>query len=61
VGVDLAKQVFQAHGVDRDLERDVDPGCEIGMEAGGGARHWARVLQGKGYRARLIAVARQSG
>ena len=47
VGVDLAKQVFQVHGVDRaerpawckrlkrgrwitDLERDVEPGAEIG-------------------------------
>jgi transposase len=72
VGVDLAKQVFQVHGVDRaeravwckrlkrsrwiaDLERDVEPGCEIGMEACGSAHHWARVLQGKGYRVRLIA------
>jgi len=72
VGVDLAKQVFQVHGVDRaeraawckrlkrsrwiaDLERDVEPGCEIGMEACGGAHHWARVLQAKGYRVKLIA------
>jgi len=72
VGVDLAKQVFQVHGVDRaerpvwckrlkrsrwiaDLERDVEPGAEIGMEACGGAHHWARVLQAKGYRVKLIA------
>ena len=72
VGVDLAKQVFQVHGVDRaeqpawckrlkrsrwiaDLERDVEAGCEIGMEACGGAHHWARVLQAKGYRVKLIA------
>jgi len=72
VGVDLAKQVFQVHGVDRaeraawckrlrrsrwiaDLERDVERGCEIGMEACGGAHHWARVLQDKGYRVKLIA------
>jgi transposase len=72
VGVDLAKQVFQVHGVDRaerpawckrlkrarwiaDLERDVEPGCEIGMEACGGAHHWARVLCAKGYRVKLIA------
>jgi transposase len=72
VGVDLAKQVFQVHGVDRaerpawckrlkrsrwigDLERDVEAGCEIGMEACGGAHHWARLLQAKGYRVRLIA------
>jgi len=72
VGVDLAKQVFQVHGVDRaerpawckrlkrarwiaDLERDVEPGCEIGMEACGGAHHWARVLCAKGYRVKRIA------
>ena len=72
VGVDLAKQVFQVHGVDRaeqpawckrlkrsrwiaDLERDVEAGCEIGMEACGGAHHWARVLQVKGFRVKLIA------
>jgi transposase len=72
VGVDLAKQVFQVHGVDRaerptwckrlkrsrwiaELEREVEPGAEIGMEACGGAHHWARLLQTKGYRVKLIA------
>src|SRR5580704_7371713 len=72
VGVDLAKQVFQIHGVDRaerpvwcqrlkrsrwigELERHVEPGCEIGMEACGGAHHWARLLQSKGYLVKLIA------
>jgi transposase len=72
VGVDLAKQVFQVHGVDRaerpawckrlkrsrwisDLEQDVEPGAEIGMEACGSAHHWARLLQSKGYRVKLIA------
>ncbi len=71
-GVDLAKQVFQVHGVDRaerpvwcqrlkrnrwiaDLERAADPGAEIGMEACGSAHHWARLLQSKGYRVKLIA------
>jgi transposase len=72
VGVDLAKNVFQVHGVDRDekpvwkrkLKRDewikillekIEPGCVIGMEACGGAHHWARVLQAKGYTVKLIA------
>ena len=72
VGVDLAKQVFQVHGVDAaerpvwckrlkrnrwvaELERAAEPGAEIGMEACGSAHHWARVLQGKGYRVKLIA------
>lgn len=72
VGVDLAKNVFQVHGVDRKekaiwrrrltrenwlkmLLETVKPGCEIGMESCGGAHHWARKLQEKGFRVRLIA------
>jgi len=72
VGIDLAKNVFQVHGVDRGekvawrrrLRREecinvvrerAEPGCEIGMEACGGAHHWARELQKLGYRVKLIA------
>jgi transposase len=72
VGIDLAKNVFQVHGVDRTekttwrrrLRREewisvvrerAEPGCEIGMEACGGAHHWARELQKLGYRVKLIA------
>lgn len=72
VGVDLAKSVFQLHGVDRSekdvwrrkLDRNswikvlldkVEPGCEIGMEACSGSHHWARLLQAKGFRVKLIA------
>ena len=72
VGIDLAKNVFQVHGVDRSekhvwrgrLRREewikvvherVEPGCEIGMEACGGAHHWARELQERGYKVKLIA------
>jgi len=72
VGVDLAKNVFQVHGVDRNekpvwkrkLKRDewirvmlekVEPGCVIGMEACGGAHHWARKLEAHGYSVKLIA------
>jgi transposase len=72
VGVDVAKNVFQLHGVDRSetvvwrrrlrradwievLRERVEPGCEIGMEACGGAHHWARELQKLGYRVKLIA------
>ena len=71
VGVDLAKNVFQVHGVDRSekalwrrrltreswlkvLRETVEPGCEIGMESCGGAHHWARRLQGLGFKVRLI-------
>src|SRR5476649_1705672 len=72
VGVDLAKSVFQVHGVDRSekvvwrkklgraewlaaLLEKIEPGCEIGMEACGGAHHWARQLQMRGYTVKLIA------
>jgi transposase len=72
VGVDLAKSVFQVHGVDarerpvweRQLRRNdwlravctrVAPEAEIGMEACAGAHHWARVLQARGYRVKLMA------
>ncbi|HEY6282131.1 MAG TPA: transposase, partial [Burkholderiales bacterium] len=72
VGVDLAKIVFQVHGVDRNekvvwrrkltraswlkvLLETIEPGCEIGMEACGGAHHWARQLQAQGFTVRLIA------
>jgi transposase len=33
----------------------IEPGCEIGMESCGGAHHWARQLQARGFRVRLIA------
>jgi transposase len=72
IGVDLAKNVFQIHGVDRHekpvwrqrLSRDqwlqtvlekIEPGCEIGMESCGGAHHWARHLEARGFRVKLIA------
>ena len=71
VGVDLAKNVFQLHGVDRHekvvwkrrlsrakwlpvLLEQVEPGCEIGMEACAGAHHWARELESRGYIVKLI-------
>jgi len=38
-----------------ELERAAEPGAEIGWKACGSAHHWARVLQGKGYRVKLIA------
>ena len=72
MGVDLAKNVYQLHGVDggdkcvlrRRLKRanwlpvlfdKAESGCEIGMEACTGAHHWARLLQSKGYKVKLIA------
>ena len=72
IGVDLAKNVFQIHGVDcqdqpigrqrlpryrwlQTVLEKIEPGCEIGMESCGGARHWARQLQACGFRVKLIA------
>lgn len=73
VGVDLAKNVVQVHGVDRRgkviwrrqlkrskwvevLSERVEPGCEVGMEACGGAHHWARELRARGYVVKVMAA-----
>jgi len=60
VGLDLAKHVFQVHGVDASgrvvvteaIRRnklleffDSLPPCLVGLEASGSAHHWARVGQ----------------
>jgi len=70
VGVDLAKVVFQVHGVDekgnaklrKQLKRSKVaeffaqlPPCLIGMEACGGAHFWARKLTDFGHTVKLIA------
>jgi transposase len=70
IGIDLAKAVFQVHGVDahgktvmkKQLKRtqvaeffaNLSP-CLIGMEACGSAHYWARKLQGFGHTVRLMA------
>lgn len=71
VGIDLAKNVFQVHGVNehgktvlkKQLKRhqvveffaNIQP-CLIGMEACGGAHHWARKLQALGHTVKLMAA-----
>lgn len=70
VGIDLAKNVFQVHGVSKHgkavLRKQLRrhqvaaffanlPPCLIGMEACGSAHHWARTLQAHGHTVRLIA------
>jgi transposase len=70
IGLDIAKNVFQVHGVDRHgklvLRKRLArgkvlaffanlPRCLIGLEAGGGAHHWARELTRLGHDARLMA------
>lgn len=70
VGIDLAKSVFQIHGVDergkvvlkKQLKRHQvlgffsnTPPCLIGMEACSGAHFWARRLEAQGHTVRLMA------
>ena len=69
IGLDLAKSVFQVHGVDagghdvlkrrirrRDLLAFFEelPPCLVGMEACSSAHHWARELVALGHDVRLI-------
>jgi len=69
IGLDLAKNTFQAHGAGADgsvrfrkkLRRDKvmaffaeQPRCTVAMEACGSAHFWARSLQDLGYEVRLV-------
>lgn len=70
IGIDLAKSVFQVHGVD-GRERTVIrkrlkrsellsffaqlPVCVVGIEACGSTHHWARQLHALGHEVRLMA------
>src|ERR1700752_3947633 len=69
IGVDLAKNVFQVHGVDnagkvvitRHLRRKQGigflskiPACLCGMEACGTAHYWAREISKLGHTVRLM-------
>ncbi|KVG70386.1 transposase [Burkholderia ubonensis] len=69
VGVDIAKHVFQVHYVDQESGEIVNKPikrakflehfanrapCLIGMEACGGAHHWARQLTKMGHEVRLM-------
>jgi transposase len=70
IGIDIAKNVFQLHGVDasgqvvvrRQLRRgqmmaffEKLPPCLVGMEACATAHHWARELTKLGQEVRLMA------
>jgi transposase len=70
LGIDLAKQSFQLHGVDESgktvLRKKLSrnklsqfivqlPPCLIGVEACSGANHWVRVFKGFGHDVRMIA------
>ena len=69
IGVDLAKNTFQLHGVDangkvglrRKLRRDQVanyfanlPECLVGLEACGTSAYWARVIESCGHTVRRI-------
>lgn len=69
VGIDIAKSVFQVHHVDMETGEIVNKAikragfleyfanrapCLIGMEACGGAQHWARELMKLGHQIRLM-------
>ncbi|MCR0968245.1 IS110 family transposase [Acidithiobacillus ferrooxidans] len=70
LGIDLAKNVFQLHGVDAAgkpaLRKNVSrgklmetlanfPRCLIGIEACGGAHYWAREISKLGHEVRIMA------
>ena len=72
IGFDVAKNVFQVHGVDgsgeeilrKQLRRGAVekffaklPPCTVGMEACGSAHHWARVIGRYGHEVRLMPPA----
>ena len=70
LGVDLAKDVFQLHGVDERGEKQFSkrvtrrrfleevgkiPKCLVVMEACGGSNYWARQIRKQGHEVKLIA------
>ena len=69
IGLDIAKSVFQVHGVDVDgvvvIRKRVSrarlleffaalPSCLVGIEACPSAHHWSRQLEALGHRVRLM-------
>lgn len=69
VGVDIAKSVIQVHFVDEETGEIVNKAikrakfleffanrttCLVGMEASGGAHHWARRLMAMGHEVKLM-------
>jgi transposase len=71
IGMDIAKQIFDLHGVDRrgklvlrrtvrrerllELLAQLKP-CTIGMEACGGAHYWHREISKLGHTVRLLSA-----
>ena len=72
IGLDIAKSVFQVHGVDTEgnvvIRRQIKrryvlaffqklPPCLVGIEACASAHHWSRELQALGHTVRLMPPA----
>src|SRR5690349_22356004 len=72
IGLDIAKSVFQAHGIDaagqvvirRQLKRrfvlsffEKLPPCVVGIEACASSHYWSRELQALGHTVRLMPPA----
>ena len=72
VGVDIAKSVFQVHGIDADsnvvIRRQLKrryvltfcqklPPCLVGIEACSSSHYWSRELQALGHTVRLMPPA----
>ncbi len=72
IGLDIAKSVFQVHGVDAEgnvlLRRQIKRRyvlaffqklrpCLVGIEACGSSHHWSRELQALGHTVRLMSPA----
>jgi transposase len=72
IGLDIAKSVFQVHGIDtegnviirRQLKRRYVlpffqklPTCVVGIEACASSHHWSRELQALGHTVRLMPPA----
>jgi transposase len=72
IGLDIAKSVFQVHGIDakgevvirRQLKRrhvlaffQKLPSCLVGIEACASSHHWSRELQALGHKVRLMPAA----
>lgn len=70
LGIDIAKNVFQLHGIDDKgnvvLQKKVSRGkllacvaqlplCKIGMESCGGSNYWAKQFQTLGHEVKLIS------
>jgi transposase len=72
IGLDIAKSVFQVHGIDAEgnavVRRQIKrrqvlaffqklPPCLVGIEACSSAHHWSRELQALGHTVRLMPPA----